>query len=58
MRIPIGHLNSCETKVIWTTNANADIKIWRMTLKTIGRIYYVTSSFVHNFVAISQLKLK
>ena len=35
-----------------------DIAIWRTTLKTIGNIFYVTSSFMHNFVAIGEFKLE
>ena len=33
-------------------------EIRRMTLKTIEHLFYATSSFVHHFVAIGQLKLE
>ena len=29
-----------------------------MTLKTIGHLFYATSSFVHHFVAIGEFKLE
>ena len=32
-----------------------DLEIWRMTLNTIGHLYYATSSSMHHFVAISEL---
>ena len=36
-----------------------DLEIWRMTLKkTIGHLFYATSSFVHHFVAIGEFKLE
>ena len=35
-----------------------DLEIWRMTLKTIGHLFYATSSFVVNFVAIGEFKLE
>ena len=35
-----------------------DLAIWRMTLKTIGHLFYATSSFVHHFVAIGEIKLE
>ena len=35
-----------------------DLEIWRMTLKTIGLLFYATSSFVHHFVAIGELELQ
>ena len=31
---------------------------WRMTLKTIGHLFYATSSLVHHFVAIGEFKLE
>ena len=34
-----------------------DLEIWDMTLKTTGHFFYATSSLVHHFVAISELKL-
>ena len=34
-----------------------DLEIWRMTSKTIGHIFYYTSSFVHYLVAICEFKL-
>ena len=35
-----------------------DLEIWRMTLwKTIGHLFYATSSFVHHFIAIGEFKL-
>ena len=33
-----------------------DLKIWWMTLKTIGHLFYVASSFMHHFIAISEFK--
>ena len=35
-----------------------DLEIWRMTLKTIGHLFYATSIFVHHFVAIGEFKLE
>ena len=35
-----------------------DLAVWRMTLKTIGHLFYSTSSFVHHFVAIGEFKLE
>ena len=35
-----------------------DLEIWHMTLKTIGHLFYATSSFVHHFVAIGEFKLE
>ena len=35
-----------------------DLEIWRMTLKTIDHLFYATSSLVHHFIAISELKLE
>ena len=35
-----------------------DLEIWQMTLKTIGHLFYVASNSVHNFIAISEFKLK
>ena len=35
-----------------------DLKIWRMTLKTTGHIFSVTSSFMHHFIAIYQFKME
>ena len=35
-----------------------DLEIWRMTSKTIGHLFYVASSFVHHFSAISEFKLE
>ena len=35
-----------------------DLEIWWMTLKTIGHLFYATSSFVHHFVAIGEFKLE
>ena len=32
--------------------------IWRMTLKTIGHLFYATSNFLHHFLAICELKLE
>ena len=35
-----------------------DLEIWRMTLKTIGHLFYATSSFVQYFIAIDVFKLE
>ena len=35
-----------------------DLAIWCMTWKTTGHLYYATSSSMHHFVAISELKLE
>ena len=35
-----------------------DLEIWRMTLETIGDLFNTTSSFVHHFVAIGEIKLE
>ena len=35
-----------------------ELKIWRMTLKTIGHIFYANSSFVHHLIAICELKME
>ena len=35
-----------------------DLEIWHMTLKTIGHLFYATSSFVQHFIAIGELKLE
>ena len=35
-----------------------ELEIWWMTLKTIGYLFYVASSFVHHFIAISEFKLE
>ena len=35
-----------------------DFEVWWMTLKIIGHIFYTTSSFVHHFKAIGELKLE
>ena len=35
-----------------------DLEILPMTLKTIGHLFYATSSFVHHFVAIGEFKLE
>ena len=35
-----------------------DLEIWRMTSKTIGHLFYATSSFVHHFIAIGEFKLE
>ena len=35
-----------------------DFQIWRMTLKTIGHLFYAISSVVHHFVAIGKFKLE
>ena len=35
-----------------------DLEIWRMTFKTIGHLFYATSSFVQHFVAIGELILE
>ena len=47
---------------IWVQNwqffVPCDLEIHRMTLKTIGHLFCITSSFVHHFVAISQFKLE
>ena len=37
---------------------NQVLGIWRMTVKTIGHIFYVTSIAVHHFVAIIEFKLE
>ena len=37
---------------------SCDLEIWWMTLKTIGHLFYVVSSFVHHFITIGELKLK
>ena len=36
----------------------SDLEILWMTLKTIGHLFYATSSFVHHFVAIDEFKLE
>ena len=36
----------------------SDLEIWRMTLKTIGHLFYATSSFVHHFIPIGDLKFQ
>ena len=43
---------------IWRFLEPCDLEIWRMTLKTIGHLFYATSSFVHHFVAIGEFKLE
>ena len=35
-----------------------DLKICRMTLKTIGHLFYATSSFVHHFISVRKLILE
>ena len=35
-----------------------DLEIWRMTFKTIGHLFYATTSFVQHFIAIGELKLE
>ena len=35
-----------------------DLEIWRMTLKTIGHLFYATSNFVQHFVPIGEFKLE
>ena len=35
-----------------------DLEIWGMTFKTIGHLFYATSSFMHHFVAIGEFKLE
>ena len=35
-----------------------DLEIWLMTLKTIGHLFYATSSFVHHLVPIGEFKLE
>ena len=35
-----------------------DLDIWRMTLKTIGHLFYAASNFVHHFIAINEFKLE
>ena len=35
-----------------------DLEIWRMTLKTIGHLFYATSSFAQHFVPIGEFKLE
>ena len=35
-----------------------DLAIWLMTLKTIGHLFFSTSSFVHHFITIGVLKLE
>ena len=35
-----------------------DLEIWRMTFKTIGHLFYATSSIVHHLVAIVEFKLE
>ena len=34
-----------------------NLEIWRMTLKTIGHLFYATSNFLPHFLAICELKL-
>ena len=46
IRVKIGYLLSCVT-----------LKFDRWPSKTIGHIFYATSSFVHHFIAIGELKL-
>ena len=41
----------------WRFFVPCDLEIWRMTLKTIGHLFNATSSFLHHFVAIGELKL-
>ena len=38
--------------------APCELDIWRMTLKTIGHLFYATPSFVYNFLAIDEFKLE
>ena len=35
-----------------------NLEIWQINLKTIGYLFYATSSIVHHFVAIGELKLE
>ena len=35
-----------------------ELEIWRMTWKTIGHLFYATSSLVHHFVAIDEFNLE
>ena len=43
---------------IWRFLEPCDLEIWRMTWKTIGHLFYVTSSFVQHFIAIGEFKLE
>ena len=35
-----------------------DLKIWWMTPKTIGHLFYANTSFLHHFLAIGEFKLE
>ena len=45
---------------VWKSSIRVlcDLEIWRMTLKTIGHLFYTMSSFVHHFKAICWFKLE
>ena len=43
---------------IWRFLEPYDVEIWRMTCKTIGHLFYATSSIVHHVVAIGEFKLQ
>ena len=43
---------------IWLFLRPCDLEIWLWPWKTIGHLFYKTSSFVHYFVAISDFKLE
>ena len=48
-------LNLCQH---WPFFVPCDLVIWRMILQTIEHLWYATSSFGHNFVAICEFKLE
>ena len=52
-----------RTRPIWVKIDDLFLAVWllkfdRWHWKTIGHLFYATSSFVHNFVAIGELKLE
>ena len=48
-------LNSVQNRRFF---APYDLEIWRMTLKTIGHLFYVASSFMRHFISISEFIFK
>ena len=46
--------NSTSFRAVWPRNLKFDVWPW----KTIGHLFYVTSSFVHHFAAIGVFKLE
>ena len=43
---------------IWRFLEPCELEIWRMTMKTIGHLFYATSNVVHHFVVICVFKLE